>query len=47
MQELDSLNPYVIEIFSLEELLVNITHHELVPKHTVLSDDEKQELLKR
>ena len=30
-----------------DELLVNITHHELVPKHTVLSDVEKVELLKR
>lgn len=30
-----------------EELLVNITHHQLVPKHSVLSDSEKAELLKR
>ena len=30
-----------------EELLVNITHHQLVPKHSVLQDSEKAELLKR
>ena len=30
-----------------EELLVNITHHQLVPKHSVLLDSEKAELLKR
>jgi len=26
-----------IEEFSLEELQINITEHELVPKHTILS----------
>ena len=30
-----------------EELLVNITHHQLVPQHMVLSNLEKAELLKR
>ena len=30
-----------------EDLLVNITHHQLVPKHMVLSGLEKAELLKR
>jgi DNA-directed RNA polymerase I, II, and III subunit RPABC1 len=30
-----------------EELLVNITHHQLVQKHSVLQDSEKAELLKR
>ena len=30
-----------------EDLLVNITHHQLVPKHIVLSNLEKAELLKR
>ena len=27
--------------------MVNITHHQLVPKHSVLHDSEKAELLKR
>mmetsp|Transcript_9302 Transcript_9302/g.25301 ORF Transcript_9302/g.25301 Transcript_9302/m.25301 type:complete len:218 (-) Transcript_9302:716-1369(-) len=36
-----------IEKFRESELVVNITEHELVPKHEVLSDDEKKELLMR
>ncbi|KAK3988539.1 RNA polymerase [Cladorrhinum sp. PSN332] len=37
----------LIECFLEEDLLVNITHHELVPKHVLLSRDEKNALLKR
>ncbi|RMZ82649.1 hypothetical protein DV738_g1646, partial [Chaetothyriales sp. CBS 135597] len=33
------------EHFREEDLLVNITKHELVPKHILLSDDEKRTLL--
>lgn len=47
MQTLESYSPFVIQMFLQEELLVNITHHELVPRHSVLSDTEKFELLKR
>lgn len=36
-----------IDVFLEDDLLVNITHHELVPKHVVLSRDEKMALLKR
>ncbi|CAJ2513561.1 Uu.00g016800.m01.CDS01 [Anthostomella pinea] len=36
-----------IECFLEEDLLINITHHELVPKHVILSRDEKTALLKR
>lgn len=38
---------YKIEAFQESELLVNITKHELVPKHTVLTPEEKNELLKK
>jgi DNA-directed RNA polymerases I, II, and III subunit RPABC1 len=38
---------FLIESFREEELLVNITEHELVPKHVKLTIDEKDELLKR
>ena len=38
---------FLIESFREEELLVNITEHELVPKHVKLSVDEKDKLLKR
>jgi len=53
------LNPYAkqavqefsdsfrIEHFKEAEMLVDITKHTLVPKHVVLSGNEKQELLKR
>jgi DNA-directed RNA polymerases I, II, and III subunit RPABC1 len=36
-----------VECFLEEDLLVNITHHDLVPKHVLLSRDEKVALLKR
>jgi DNA-directed RNA polymerase I, II, and III subunit RPABC1 len=43
-----SMQPkYQIELFNTSELLVDITEHELVPKHVVLSDEDKQVLLKR
>jgi len=36
-----------IEIFTVNELVVNITEHELVPKHILLSKEDKDLLLKR
>ena len=36
-----------IECFTESELLVNITRHELVPKHILLSQEEKKQLLER
>lgn len=36
-----------IETFQEQDLLVNITHHELVPKHIPLSAEEKKKLLER
>lgn len=36
-----------IELFEESKLLVNITKHILVPKHTVLSDAEKAQVLAR
>lgn len=36
-----------VECFLEEDLLVNITHHELVPRHILLSREEKAALLKR
>jgi len=39
--------PIIIETFMEQDLLVNITHHELVPKHVLLSAEEKKRLLER
>lgn len=39
--------PSIIETFQETDLLVNITHHELVPKHVLLSPEEKKRLLER
>lgn len=36
-----------IEWFLEADMLVNITHHELVPRHVILSREEKAALLKR
>lgn len=37
----------VLEDFEEAFLLVNITHHQLVPKHEVLTPEEKKDLLQR
>lgn len=42
-----SVAPAVIETFQESDLVVNITKHVLVPKHVVLNDGEKKELLER
>ncbi|KAF2147410.1 uncharacterized protein K452DRAFT_240849 [Aplosporella prunicola CBS 121167] len=42
-----SILPIIMELFEEQELLVNITHHDLVPKHILLSADEKAALLQR
>lgn len=41
------LLPNIVETFQEQDLLVNITHHELVPKHVLLSPEEKKVLLER
>lgn len=38
---------FVLEDFDEASLLVNITHHTLVPKHEVMTPQEKRELLQR
>eukprot|EP01138_Halocafeteria_seosinensis_P012180 gb/GECG01012448.1/.p1 GENE.gb/GECG01012448.1/~~gb/GECG01012448.1/.p1 ORF type:complete len:211 (+),score=24.26 gb/GECG01012448.1/:1-633(+) len=43
----DVLPHYVVEYFRDDELIVDITDHELVPQHVVLNDEEKKQLLER
>lgn len=38
---------FKVELFHITDLLVNITKHALKPKHRVLTDEEKQRLLKK
>ncbi|KAK6431097.1 DNA-directed RNA polymerases II 24 kDa polypeptide (RNA polymerase II subunit 5) [Oleoguttula sp. CCFEE 5521] len=42
-----SLLPTIMEVFNEDDLLVNISKHELVPKHILLSPEEKRYLLTR
>lgn len=44
---IDMAPKYILEQFLESELLINITEHELVPEHIVLTPDEKEELLTR
>lgn len=37
---------YRLEAFEESELIVNKTHHEMVPKHELLTPKEKEELMK-
>ena len=46
-KKISAESKYMFEIFCESELVVNITEHELVPKHVVLSEEEKQTLLAR
>lgn len=47
-QKLEDINVELqVECFNISELMVNITEHDYVPKHLLLSHDEKKKLLKR
>jgi len=44
---MDMAPKYQLEQFLEAELMINITEHELVPEHLLMSNDEKAELLAR
>mmetsp|Transcript_24552 Transcript_24552/g.56619 ORF Transcript_24552/g.56619 Transcript_24552/m.56619 type:complete len:212 (+) Transcript_24552:84-719(+) len=44
---MEAMSNMRIEVFHENELIVNITQHELVPKHVPLTEEEKQQLLNR
>ena len=43
----DDKSDWRVEVFLSGELKVNITKHELVPRHYILSEEEKRTLLRR
>ncbi len=43
----DMAPKYTLETFREAELMINVTSHELVPEHVVMTPDEKKELLIR
>ena len=47
LKVIPSVLPSVIEVFNEQDLLVNITKHELVPRHVLLSAEEKKAVLER
>lgn len=47
VKSIPAVAPATIDTFQENDLVVNITHHVLVPKHIVLSKEEKKELLSR
>ena len=38
-------NKIFIQLFWIESLMIDITQHSLVPKHTLISEEEKEEIL--
>jgi DNA-directed RNA polymerase I, II, and III subunit RPABC1 len=42
----ESSKNYDLEVFSMKELLFNVTRHEYVPTHMLLTDEEKEEVLR-
>ncbi|CAI8015146.1 DNA-directed RNA polymerases I, II, and III subunit RPABC1 [Geodia barretti] len=43
----DMAPKYILEMFMEAELMINITEHELVPEHVVMTPEAKKELLQR
>ncbi|KAF7989607.1 hypothetical protein HCN44_008281 [Aphidius gifuensis] len=41
----ETFHGYKLQVFHESELLINITHHELVPQHIALSSEEKADAL--
>ncbi|CAN8074888.1 unnamed protein product [Agarophyton chilense] len=47
VEKMSASGKCLLEVFIENELLVNITHHQLVPKHELMSEESKRALLRR
>jgi len=47
VNDLYTTKNYFIQLFGLENFLFNISHHQFVPKHRILSQTETKELLEK
>ena len=47
VNDLYTTKNYFIQLFGLENFLLNVSRHQFVPKHRILSVQEKQDLLKK
>lgn len=47
MKEINLESEYRIEYFNIDDLLVNIAKHELVPKHIIVNEEEKKMVLRK
>jgi len=47
LKQIYNTQKYFITVFKIEDLMFNILNHILVPKHRILSDEEKEEFYKK
>ncbi|XP_077241674.1 DNA-directed RNA polymerase V subunit 5A-like isoform X1 [Tasmannia lanceolata] len=46
-QAIAEIFPFKVELFQIQDLLINITKHVLMPEHYMLTPEEKEKLLKQ
>lgn len=47
IREINIDDNYHLEYFNIDDLLVNISKHDLVPKHIIVGEEEKKQVLKK
>ena len=47
LKKLENESKLIIEFFTTSDLMINITHHEMVPRHIVCTREEKELVLKK
>ncbi len=46
IDEINAMFTYSCQVFNLEDLVFDITKHDLVPKHSLIDDEQKKVLYK-